>query len=826
MNSEKPQISLPSLNETITLSQGFDFHYKHNAEEPVYIFSDKDSDEPMTVNYREFIHACDRVAHFIRPGRSGTIDGQVVRIVLVTDTLQYQVILVGVMRAGFVPFPISHRLPLEVIVHLLRITSSHHLITTPMTLPAGLLDGIRQELNQGENRYELQIQEMPALNYVYPKLGNEKASDSFEPYPPPSQTPSPDDVAVILHSLGSTGPLKAIPQMHKPAFHGLSIGIFPLVDTTSSAQPHIPTPKDTLEHAKRVQVTAIVIIPAFLQTWVHSKEDVDFLAGLKHVLFAGGILSTKTGNALVKASVNLNSMYGLTEIGPACHFHVQRGREKDWEWLEMTLYIDFEWVSQGDGTYECHVLNGETHEVTVLNRSDKRGYATSDLFVRHSTNDKLWKTYFVGWLDDVIIHSSGEKTVPGPIEDIILTSPFTVEKWLVPQIFQMNGGKAILVTEDIFAQGFDSLSIIFLRSHVLSALAVVNPSASDIFSQNTIYAHPTIRKLVQYISDATTSTQLITSSDHSSAIDAMIELYSDGLAPSVFLTGSTGHLGSQILAHLLTDPAISRVYTFNCPGTRSIEEQHADQFCTDGLDVDVLKSNKLRFVEGDLSEKHLSISEDLYDEVNSVLLIIYNSWRLDFNLSLASFELHVHGVQNLIDLARSGRYSSTLHFIFTSSIASVQSWDSKQGPYPEAIVHKSKYAVGTGYGESKYVAERILEHSSLNICSLRIGQLGRNTVIGAWAVLDWFSILVKSSVTLGGLPSAPGVISWLPMDKAAQSILDLCFTKEKIPFAVNLIHPRPVAWNQVIKAIQGALVDLLGIDPTSLLMIPLPKWIE
>ncbi|KXN91379.1 Long-chain-fatty-acid--CoA ligase [Leucoagaricus sp. SymC.cos] len=775
MNSGKPQISLPSLNEIITLSQGFNFHHKHNAEEPAYVFSDKDSDELIAVNYREFVRACDRVAHFVRPGRSGAIDGQVVGIVLVTDTLQYQAILVGVMRAGLVPFPISHRLTPEAIIHLLKITSSHHLITTPTTLPAGLLDGIRQELSRGENGYELQIQEMPGLNYVYPKLGKEKASDSFEPYPPPSQTPSADDIAVFLHSSGSTGLPKAISQTHKrlcqwaivgkldnprlrysaiglppfhtmgfivctlkPAFHGLSIGIFPPVDTISGAQPLVPTPKNILEHAKRTQVTGLVTVPAFLQTWVHSKEDIDFLASLKHVLFAGGMLSTKTGDALVEAGVNLNSIYGLTELGPASRFQVQRGREKDWEWLEMTPRIDFEWVSQGDGTYECHALgdgtyechalNSKTHEVAVLNRSDKRGYATSDLFVRHPTNDKLWK--IVGRLDEVIIHSSGEKTVPGPIEDIISTSPFvqgtivfgrghdypgvliepraeyaidvhdptaledlrdkiwprigeankvvpkysrlfkdmmlitthdkplpraakgtvirkqalqaymreiettyvqmgdveppknwnpdTVEEWLVTQTSQMNRSKAFLVTEDIFAQGFDSLSVTFLRSRVLSALVSVNPSASDIFSQNTIYDHPTIRKLAQYISDVATSTELVTSPNHCSAIDAMIELYSDGLAPSVLLTGSTGHLGSRILARLLTDPAISRVYAFNRPGTRSIEERQADQFNSNGLDVDVLKSSKLRFV-GDLSGKHLGISEDLYDEASTSL---------------------------------------------------------------------------------------------------------------------------------------------------------------------------------------------------------------
>jgi hypothetical protein len=66
-----------------------------------------------------------------------------------------------------------------------------------------------------------------------------------------------------------------------------------------------------------------------------------------------------------------------------------------------------------------------------------RGYATSDLWERHPTKDYLWKLYVfhpavfssiiqpkfsVGRVDDVIIHSSGEKTVPAPMEDIILSS--------------------------------------------------------------------------------------------------------------------------------------------------------------------------------------------------------------------------------------------------------------------------------------------------------------------------------------------------------------------------------------------------------------------
>ena len=79
--------------------------------------------------------------------------------------------------------------------------------------------------------------------------------------------------------------------------------------------------------------------------------------------------------------------------------------------------------------------------MAVENLPDTRGYATSDLFIRHPTKDYLWKMYdfpfsrqveklinsflhfdSVGRIDDVVIHSSGEKTVPAPIEDIVMSS--------------------------------------------------------------------------------------------------------------------------------------------------------------------------------------------------------------------------------------------------------------------------------------------------------------------------------------------------------------------------------------------------------------------
>lgn len=86
-------------------------------------------------------------------------------------------------------------------------------------------------------------------------------------------------------------------------------------------------------------------------------------------------------------------------------------------------------------------------------------------------------------------------------------------------------------------------------------------------------------------------------------------------------------------------------------------------------------------------------------------MIIHNAWRLDFNLSLASFEPHIRGTRNLIDISLSSAHA--VRFMFTSSVASAQGWDPIRGVFPEVVQLDAGVAVGGGYGEGKYVAERV-----------------------------------------------------------------------------------------------------------------------
>ncbi|KIK65759.1 hypothetical protein GYMLUDRAFT_194612 [Collybiopsis luxurians FD-317 M1] len=421
-----------------------------------------------------------------------------------------------------------------------------------------------------------------------------------------------------------------------------------------------------------------------------------------------------------------------------------------------------------------------------------------------------------------------------------------LEPWLAGQISDILSAKAPATTADLFEHGLDSLSSTIFRLHIVAALRKSSfPAPAAAISQSIIYNYPTIAQLAEIISklvaDPNRADSVSLEQTHEEAMEEMISKYSHGLdAPLpkpvqintekqyVLLTGSTGNLGAQLLESLLLNDSVARVYALNRPSTRtSMFDRHLARFQDKALDSSVLSSSKLVFLAGETSRENLGLSEDTLKELRQNLtMVIHNAWKLDFNLSLASFESHVKGSRALIDLARSSRHSSSIRFLFTSSIASTQSWNAqKQGPYPEHVVMDAKYAVGGGYGESKYVTERILAKSGLQATSFRIGQVAGGAPNGAWATSDWVPIIVKSSLSLNMLPDAFGVVSWTPMDAVCNALIDVGFSPEHTPMAVNVVHPNPVSWTFVMETIRKILIEAKNLSADALSLVPYSDWL-
>lgn len=91
----------PPTDGSVTLPETVDFHWKHNPTHPVYVFSEDGKPDRTQITALEFGRAVERVAHHVRPGRIGQ-DGEVVALVALSDTLLYQAVSLGIMRAGLV----------------------------------------------------------------------------------------------------------------------------------------------------------------------------------------------------------------------------------------------------------------------------------------------------------------------------------------------------------------------------------------------------------------------------------------------------------------------------------------------------------------------------------------------------------------------------------------------------------------------------------------------------------------------------------------------------------------------------------------------------
>ncbi|KII87501.1 hypothetical protein PLICRDRAFT_257848 [Plicaturopsis crispa FD-325 SS-3] len=994
----------PPLDGSLTLPEILDFNARKNPNEPFFYFSRDGSPEVTKVSQLEFARASHRVAHVLRPSRAG-VDGAVVAIIANVDTLHYHALVMGLARAGLVPFPISQRNSAAAVIDLLRNTNCHRIIVTRSSLRA-LFDEIEVEIATKGEPFELEISEAPAFDLLYPCLGRETSSDPFDEYPEPAldRRPKLSDILLYLHSSGSTGFPKPIPQSHLsmiqwctfpivaetseftppirlaamalPPFHatGLIVQLLsplislrgtclypPMAKNGGTGQPIIPNSENFIEHARRTRATALITVPTFLETWAHEPSSVEFLKSLTFVAFGGGPLAPAKGDSMFKASVKLRSFYGATEFGAPIHVAMRQSdiEAGNWAWIRFCPLAKLRWAPQDDGTFELQVLNCKTHQVSIENLPDVPGYATHDLFERHPTKPDLAK--IVGRLDDVLILSSGEKTVPAPMEHTILESPIVqgaimfgrqrnqvgillephpdhaidgrdpaalaafrnkiwpfveraneeapafsrifkemiiatdlsrpmlrtpkgtvmrkatmklyeqdiealyqtveesataglaveppkswtrvdVETWLAAHATDIQDGQAISTDTDLFEQGFDSLSATFLRNRIIGALrsskdVAVNQAVGAI-SQNIVFSNPTITQLASRVVQLVHPTAEATASAQEQGvarIESMIKKYSQGLggtvpdAPAklvdivVLLTGTTGALGSHLLAALLEDSNVKRVYAYNRPSSgRTIQSRQEEAFQDRGMDVNLVSSPKVVFVEGDASQSNLGLPESTYQELlESTTVIIHNAWRLDFNLSLSSFEPNVRGTRNLVDFALSSPHAASLRFIFTSSIGSVQSWDRTRGAYPEEVQYDASFAVGAGYGESKYVSERLLAQSGLHASSIRIGQISGGRPNGAWATTDWVPNFVKSSLAIGSLPDAEGVASWIPAHAVCQAIVDIVFAEAHPPLALNLVHPRPVSWRTLMTALQEALAR----ETQKLLtLVPFAQW--
>ncbi|KZP08006.1 hypothetical protein FIBSPDRAFT_939222 [Athelia psychrophila] len=617
--------------------------------------------------------------------------------------------------------------------------------------------------------HPLSIQEIPYLAQCYPTLSHVTTANAFTPYSAPSVPPEMDEVVLILHSSGSTGFPKPIPHTNQEMLGwcalGMQLSITIILSLRSQfAQTRWPT--FVALPASRGCTT-----PPFHTTGL----TFDFLIPLSSLTTVSLCPSTSFYDhakpPVVPTSDNIIEhceLTGVTGVFAVPSFvETWASEPESVEWLKAKDFLGFGGgplsVKTGDALSRAGVRPADLYGMTEIDiiaivladTAERSPEDWSHMQFSDKTNVR-WAPQADGSFEsqflDTEVHRVSVYNLPDTkgyaSNDCWVPRPTKPNFWRMPQTFT-PGTQSI--TQPICPR----------RGSTVSGNSAGYESATSAIEE----------MIMKYSADI--KPVAITSSGR--PVDAV-----------VLITGTTGALGSYMLEALLKDSCVKKVYAYNRParGSATVQDRQTNAFEAKGL---LLQSSKLVYVEGDTALPKLGISDALYEEPN------------------------ICGTRNLVDLALRSSHASTIRFMFTSSICSTLGWDRAEGAFPEQVQMDVATAVGSGYGEGKYVSERILHKSSLQVSSFRIGQITGGIPNGAWATYDWVPSMVKSSLALCALHHAQGGVAWLPMHIVSQAILDVAFADAKPRIALNIVHPRPSPWTSIVNSISEAL-QLEGVS--------------
>ncbi|KAG8711771.1 hypothetical protein FRC11_001886 [Ceratobasidium sp. 423] len=282
----------------------------------------------------------------------------------------------------------------------------------------------------------------------------------------------------------------------------------------------------------------------------------------------------------------------------------------------------------------------------------------------------------------------------------------------------------------------------------------------------------------------------------------------------VVVTGTTGGLGSHLLAQLLASDKAERIWALNRKSNADNKDRQRVSLGDKMLETRPLASEKLVFVDAALDEAKLGLSNELCDEIrNTTTVVIHNAWKVNFNLALQSFEANIQGTRNLLDLA----FGSTAptgppRFAFTSSI-SVTGFSGLGACLHEVPIRPEDAVSTTGYGQT---------NTEVQTPIVRLGQLTGDVESGSWNMNDWVPSMIASSLSIGCLPAAVGTVSWLPLNVAARSIIDTCTTcDEELLSIIHASHPCPVPWVDIMSIFSALLASRIEFTPP---LVELSEW--
>jgi myxalamid-type nonribosomal peptide synthetase MxaA len=295
----------------------------------------------------------------------------------------------------------------------------------------------------------------------------------------------------------------------------------------------------------------------------------------------------------------------------------------------------------------------------------------------------------------------------------------------------------------------------------------------------------------------------------------------DARAPleSVLLTGATGYFGTFVLAELLCETSAHVVCLVRASSPESararVVASLARRSCF--IDPDILAS-RLSCVCGDVGRPRLDLSPEMFRTLSERVDAIFHvaarvSMLLPYEALRTSNALALEWV---LRMATTGR-PKTIHHVSTVEVLSDMA-RSVPGALAERPLASSPALLDSGYGQSKWVAEKLIEQArerGIRAHIHRPGRLTGHSSSGAFNDDDFLVQLLDACGRVGAAPILSVEVDVTPVDIASRALVRLARSESSLARS-HLVHPEPVPW--------GTLLETAVAIGYPLRVVPHSRW--
>jgi len=292
---------------------------------------------------------------------------------------------------------------------------------------------------------------------------------------------------------------------------------------------------------------------------------------------------------------------------------------------------------------------------------------------------------------------------------------------------------------------------------------------------------------------------------------------------TVFLTGATGFLGAYILRDLLSRKLQSIRVIAHVRALDAITAmKRVTQTCQAYGVWDPSWTSRITCVTGNLGDKRLGLSESAWNKLAAeVNVVIHNGAMVHWVYPYSNLKpANVQGTLDILALCAVGT-PKYLSFVSSTSVLDTPyfvelSAKGGKGVTEEDDLTGSATGLGTGYGQSKWVAEYLVRAAGsrgLRGTIVRPGYVTGEQDSGVTNTDDFLIRMTKGCIQLSCRPRISNTVNMVPVNHVARVVVAAAFSPANIPLGVAQVtsHPR-ITFSQYLATLETYGYNVPEVD--------------